>query len=99
MKDDWISVTDSLPRVFSKDSKETSCYVLVTDGELVEIAFYVFEPRNYGCAVDDDEEEATCGPQPHWHFDDGGCFRDGDRCFGRIETHKVTHWQYLPEPK
>lgn len=95
---DWISVDESLPDFLGED-KDTSVYVWVTDGFLIEIAQYIYRPRSYGCAIDDDEQKATCGPQPHWHPDvEIGSFRDGDHCFGHIEIFEITHWAYLPLP-
>lgn len=95
---EWVSVKDRLPKCMDKDM-DYSVYVLVTDGELIEIANYIYKPRTYGCAVDDDAYKATCGPQPHWHFlDEVGSFKSSDLCFGRIETNEVTHWMPLPEP-
>lgn len=95
---EWISIKDSMPP-FLGNEKDYSVYVWITDGELTEIAQYIYLPRNYGCAVDDDEERATCGPQPHWHPEvDCSSFKKGDKCFGRIEINDVTHWMPLPEP-
>jgi hypothetical protein len=93
----WMKVDEELPPCFDKDRNISVC-VFVTDGILIEIARYVYKPRNYGCAVDDDEQKATCGPQPHWHFEGEGAFKEGDRCFGSIETFDVTHWMTLPKP-
>ena len=97
LKYDWIRVEDQLPDFLGK-SKDVSQYVWVTDGELIEIARFIFRPRNYGCAVDDDEEEATCGPQPHWHFEKYNAFIEGDISFGKIESNEITHWMPLPKP-
>lgn len=93
---EWISVNNQLPPALDKD-KDCSIYVLVTNGKVIEFAQFIFRPRNYGCAVDDDEMEATCGPQPHWHFTREGVYKEGDRCIAYIETHEVTHWMSLPE--
>lgn len=94
---DWINISDRLPD-YVGESKTDSFYVWVTDGELIEIAKYIHRPRNYGCAVDDDEQKATCGPQPHWHFEEIGSFFEGDLCFKRLETLEITHWMPLPLP-
>lgn len=94
----WISVEERLPEVLDKE-ESISIYVWVTDGTLIEIAQYIYKPRSYGCAVDDDETKATCGPQPHWHPEvDCSSFREGDKCFGRIEIFDITHWMPLPTP-
>lgn len=95
---EWISVEERLPDT-SDEEGCTSVYVLVTDGKYIEIGQYIFKPRSYGCAVDDDWQKATCGPQPHWHPDeDGSCFKDGDKCFGSIEIFDITHWMPFPKP-
>lgn len=97
MNVEWISIKDKFPPFLDKEN-DISQYVWVTDGQIIEIAHYIFKPRKYGCAVNDDYQEATCGPQPHWHFLDDGSFKEGDRCFRKIETNEVTHWMALPEP-
>ena len=94
----WISVEDKLPPFCGSEENDTSQYVWVTDGEIIELAEYIFKPRNYGCAVSDDYQEATCGPQPHWHFLYHRSFKEGDLCFARIENNEVTHWMPLPTP-
>jgi hypothetical protein len=101
MQMEWVNVSDKLPPFFplEGDQKITSQYVWVTDGKLIEIAHYIFRPRNYGCAVDDEDEKATCGCQPHWHLErETQSFIDGDKCFGFIETSEITHWMSLPKP-
>lgn len=94
----WVSIKDRLPeKIFT----ETSYYVWVTDGILIEIAQYIHRPRNYGCCIKDDDEDphiSICPAYPHWHFEEGGSFRDGDRCFGYIESSEITHWMALPKP-
>ncbi len=95
---EWISVKEGLPEPRYKD-KDISWYVWVTDGKMIEIAQYIHRPRNYGCAIDDDEERATCGPEPHWHPEtEIEPFIGGDKCFGRIENAEITHWMPLPNP-
>jgi len=94
----WISVKDRLPPLLD-DSKDYSCYVWVTCGEIIEIGNYIYRPRSYGCAVSDDYQEAACGADPHWHLErDIPSFVNGDMCFGRIEISEIKHWMPLPEP-
>lgn len=95
---EWISVNDKLPPCLNED-RDISMFVWITNGDLIEIARYVYRPRNYGCAVHTDDEKASCGPQPHWHPDiEIPSFLEGDMCYGRIEVNEITHWMHLPSP-
>lgn len=93
---EWISVKEGLPGPLGKG--DSSIYVWVTDGHVIEIGQYVFKPRSYGCAIDDDEMEATCGPPPHWHIETKvAAFKGGDKSFSVVETENITHWMPLPD--
>jgi hypothetical protein len=79
----WIKCSDRLPEKCKYHSK----FVLVTFKGYIYLGFYVHDPKEYGCCIDDDpdgKEREIHGFEPHWDLMPDGCLGpliDGEEYF------------------
>jgi hypothetical protein len=95
----WISILEAFP-AFSDVDEDISKYVWVTNGRIIEISQYVFDPPRHGCSgTDEDWHFPKCCLAPHWHKDpDTASFVDGGKCGRTLSNSEITHWMPLPKP-